>query len=513
MTCFLDSTGFCHSPIKSSWSKPGWLQPACLVLVTWTAVTVAGDYASAAGSSRKERAAAVSVASRPGGAPIMAIVSLRSQGITVYDTSGWIMRAPVSSGTTGRETPAGVFSVLAKEVDHHSNLYDDAWMPHMHRITWSGIALHGGPLPGYAASHGCIRLPYDFASRLYEVTKVGMRVVVAPSDVVPADIAHPALFPSKPGAAEAAAARASEAAEAARKADEAKRTAAAATREAAQAAPPVRSAEKLEHKAERLLAAAERAVTSARSDEARQKSEDAKAKAAADLAEAETRLTGAKADHQAKLDAAEAARKASAEAETQRTETAEAARKAAHELEPASVFISRKTQRLYVRQRFQPVLESPVTIQDPERPIGTHVFTATARIEGAADLRWNVVSLSSGNADGRVAAARGPERGGSMADVEPAPAADAGAAKAALDRITVPADVADRIAGMISPRSSVIVSDEPLSEETGKGTEFVVVMNDEPQGGIKFRRHAPSHHERTPWGPARPMGSPFGFPF
>jgi hypothetical protein len=118
---------------------PVCLAPICLALATFTVVTAAGSPAGAA-SARKERAAAVSAASRPGGAPIMAIVSLRSQGITVYDTAGWIMRAPVSSGQSGRETPAGVFNVLQKDADHHSNLYDDAWMPHMHRLTWSGIA-------------------------------------------------------------------------------------------------------------------------------------------------------------------------------------------------------------------------------------------------------------------------------------------------------------------------------------------------------------------------------------
>jgi hypothetical protein len=104
-----------------------------------------------------------------------------------------------------------------------------------------------------------------------------------------------------------------------------------------------------------------------------------------------------------------------------------------------------------------------------------------------------------------------------MPDVEPAPApSDAGGAKAALGRITVPADVAERISAIISPRSSVIVSDEALSPETGKGTEFVVVMSNEPQGGIKFRRHhGPSHrHDRSIfWGTSRSVGSPIGFPF
>ena len=162
------------------------------------------------------------ITTRTAGEPIMAIVSLRSQRITVYDADGWIMRAPVSSGQAGRETPAGIFSVIQKDAEHHSNLYDDAYMPHMQRLTWSGIALHGGPLPGHPASHGCIRLPYDFAAHLFDLTKLGMRVIVAPSDVAPVSIAHPALFEPRLDARDAADARVSEAEEAAKKADQAR---------------------------------------------------------------------------------------------------------------------------------------------------------------------------------------------------------------------------------------------------------------------------------------------------
>ena len=77
----------------------------------------------------------------------------------VHDADGRILHASVSTGTQGRETPAGIFAVLEKNKDHRSNMYDDAEMPNMHRITWNGIALHGGPLPGYPASHGCVRMP------------------------------------------------------------------------------------------------------------------------------------------------------------------------------------------------------------------------------------------------------------------------------------------------------------------------------------------------------------------
>jgi hypothetical protein len=163
--------------------------------------------------------------------------------------------------------------------------------------------------------------------------------------------------------------------------------------------------------------------------------------------------------------------------------------------------ISRKTQRLYVRQAFEPIFESPVTIADPDRSIGTYVFTAIERSTDGADLRWSVVSLGggrppSGTVDGRA-------REGSGRDVEPVPT-DPDSAKAALDRIVIPQEALDRIAGT-APRSSLIVTDEALSSETGKGTEFVVLLSGEPQGGIKGRRRSPRNEFRY----ARPRGLPF----
>src|SRR5215467_720163 len=240
--------------------KPTWTKPARLAFVGWATVIAAGDHAGAAASTRNEHAVA-SVEQRAAGAPIMAIVSLRNQRITVYDAKGWALRAPVSSGQKGRETPAGVFSVIEKQAEHYSNLYDDAYMPHMQRITWSGIALHGGPLPGRPASHGCVRMPYDFARRLFGITKLGMRVIVASTDVTPAEIVHPALFPVQPRAGTVAAARAAEADEAARKADQARLTTVAASQEAARAM--MRVAENLKLSAEAQLVAADRAVASA----------------------------------------------------------------------------------------------------------------------------------------------------------------------------------------------------------------------------------------------------------
>ena len=167
-------------------------------------------------------------------------------------------------------------------------------------------------------------------------------------------------------------------------------------REATQAKAPVRAAENLKRRAEAQLAAAETKLGSGISAEAKEQAEDAKAQAVAKIAELQLQWDVANVDLQLRLDAATSAREAAAAAETARVAAAEAARQIARELQPVSVLISRKTQRLYVRQAFKPVFESPVTIADPDRPIGTHVFTAIERTTDDAKLRWNVVSLRGG---------------------------------------------------------------------------------------------------------------------
>jgi hypothetical protein len=418
----------------------------------------------------------------------MAIIWLRGQQITVYDATGWILRAPVSSGQEGRETPAGISSVIQKEAEHYSNLYDDAFMPHMQRITWSGIALHGGPLPGFPASHGCIPAAVRFRRTLVRPNPAGMRVIVAPADAAPIEITHPALFGSKPGADALAAARAAEAEDAARKAAQARLAAVTASREAARATMAVRVAENLKLRAEAQLAAAETALGSAISPAQKQRATDARAKAAAGIEELQAKWAAANAELQPKLDAVAPAREAAVTAEAARVAAAEAARDVARTLQPVSVFISRKTQRLYVRRAFQPILESPVTILEAERPIGTHVFTAMERTNGDTGMRWSVV-LDGGRQPGDAIVPNAWARESS--EVEPI-ANELSGAKTALGRIVIPPDVFDRIAQMTPPRSSLIISDEELSSETGKGTDFVVLLNGEPRGGIAIRRRRPT---------------------
>ena len=413
-------------------------------------------------------------APREAGEPIMAIVSIKSQQITFYDADGWILRAPVSTGIKGRETPAGVFAIVEKDKDHHSTMYDDAWMPNMQRITWNGLALHGGPLPGHAASHGCVRMPYGFAEKLFNKTRIGMRVIISPDDAGPVDFSHPVLSLFVPNAEVIADGPAKVetlsrgAADAATMAVETRKAAATAVRESAQLAALLRKMERLKTRADAALASADKVLAAAKTDQAKAKAEERRQKAAAKAAEVTARFDTAQADASSKLDAASAAKEAARMAQAKKADTAKAALDAKLALEPVSIYISRATRTLYVRRNthkpapdgggevFDATIEVPVSIRDPGKPIGTHVFTAVARND--AGLRWTAVTIE--NAD---------------------------SAKDALDRITIPADVLHRIALTALPRSSIVVSDEPLSKETNYRTEFVAVLSDQPQGGFITR--------------------------
>ena len=126
-------------------------------------------------------------AAKPVG-PLVIAVSIEKQRVKVYDSNGLFAEAPVSTGTKSHPTPMGVFSIIQKNRHHVSNLYGAAPMPYMQRITWSGVAMHTGPLPGYAASHGCIRMPNEFAARMWTWTKMGTRVIVSSETAPPKDL-------------------------------------------------------------------------------------------------------------------------------------------------------------------------------------------------------------------------------------------------------------------------------------------------------------------------------------
>src|ERR1700761_2514619 len=129
--------------------------------------------------------------------PLQIIISIADQRLSLFDNGTLIARSSVSTGTREHPTPLGVFSVISKERWHRSNIYSAAPMPYMQRITWSGIALHAGVVPGHPASHGCIRLKNDFAIRLWHLTKRGTRVIIAHDEVQPVEITNPHLFEPK----------------------------------------------------------------------------------------------------------------------------------------------------------------------------------------------------------------------------------------------------------------------------------------------------------------------------
>jgi hypothetical protein len=132
--------------------------------------------------------------------PVVIIVSLPDQVMYVYRNGVRIGRGTVSTGKPGKRTPTGVFTVLQKKVHHESSIYKGAKMPHMQRLTWSGIALHAGELPGYPASAGCVRIPADFAEKLYSVTSNGTTVIIADDSSAPSHTTRPgALFSGTTG--------------------------------------------------------------------------------------------------------------------------------------------------------------------------------------------------------------------------------------------------------------------------------------------------------------------------
>jgi hypothetical protein len=476
---------------------------------------------------------------QPPSAPLLAVVSISDQRVTIYNAEGRMLQSPISSGATGYETPPGIFSVVQKKEVHQSNVYEDGNMPFMQRITWTGIALHAGVLPGVPASHGCIRLPMAFAQHLYSLTDIGLRVVIVRDDVIPEAIEHPNLFKPNPSRMELALnmppptrttgsdrgppirmgragsgpgtdstpvpgspryiqvlrsiaeVKSLDAEAATRRAAEAK---AVANRKSAEAAPAVKAlrvAEANLGKAEEQLKAAERALESATADTAPDAAKKvelataAKDKASARLGEAQAQLEAARQQAQAKSEAASRAAEDLKVAEAARDAAAEAAEEANRKTSPVSVFISRKTQRLYIRQGYLPVYEGPVTISDPERPIGSFVFTALGYQNNGTEARWNVVSMYKYTDGGERVVQPGRRKG-----AEPIPA-DVTAAKAALARVAIPASVLERVSDTVLPGSSLIISDEGTSIETGKDTDFVVLMPGELQGALKTRRREP----------------------
>jgi lipoprotein-anchoring transpeptidase ErfK/SrfK len=596
--------------------------------------------------------------------PLFLIASIADQQVSIYNHSGLVARSAISTGVAGHPTPKGIFTIIGRERFHRSNIYSSAPMPFMQRVTWSGIAMHLGVVPGHPASHGCIRLPAAFAAKLWGMTRIGERVVISPHDVFPAEFEHPLLpapkmrasaeaekgapaadsqhplhvaedrpaivpqpqaeqpkadaespkaadtaraanaaptaDPQQPSRIESDAPAANSAQEAEKPeveagAEVASADAAAPAADSQQPAPdsadapskteqnaeqpklgnvadkpassapsnpaavaerltvnPHQYALQLKAKAVAEAAAANRAVkalsaeagikhneaaraaTALRAAEAAQATARVRADAAAALSAAATAaadsqqepavtaersasagdaLAKANADRltraygkalvtqdaalQAKINADSALAEATAKLEQARTAfaardsdradadrrldeartTAAAAATAQKEAErrvaPVSVLISKKDRRIYVRQALSPLFDAPIEIRDPDAPLGSHLYIATAAKEDGSSLKWSVVSMPDARTQRRKDLASADAKADISWDWRPAGASPS----EALERVDIPKDVRDRIAERLWTGASLIISDQPVSGETGNdGTDLTIKL-------------------------------------
>jgi len=329
--------------------------------------------------------------------PLQIIISIADQRVSLYDNGILVARSSVSTGVRRHPTPLGVFSVIEKERWHRSNLYSGAPMPYMQRITWSGIALHAGELPGYPASHGCIRLTNDFAIRLWQLTKRGARVIIARQDVVPVEITNPHLFVPKPKTA----------------------------------------------------------------------SDSPESRVIAVAGDSDKTFSAAQAPFMSNVDIQETADPQAAGSTLSGTEP--------QKVIPISIFVSRKLSRLFVRQGFAPLFDVPVKIQNPEEPLGTHVFTVMEPENEGSAVRWSVASIPEVSTPADPTRERKPPMQLMIETVPSVPVADD--ANAALNRLDVPHDAVEQISELLTPGSSLIISDYGIGSETRTGTDFIVLTH------------------------------------
>jgi hypothetical protein len=370
------------------------------------------------------------------GEPLSLIVSLKDQKMEVYRGITLITTTKVSTGTPDYPTQAGVFSILEKQRYHHSNMYSAAPMPWMQRLTRSGTALHGGVVPGYPASHGCIRLPFSFAPTLFKITTGGENVVVAYDPTKPRFIEHTALFqPSSPDS----------------------------------------DANSNEQNGSDKTSEDERNdVSNPRDNEARTEtvipSDDSRGGIVDPGSSAPLRILVTRETERDRIIDVQyqlasigyltpqkftgrvgpetvAAIKAFQKANGMR-ETGSFSDDLAKQVYKVAVKEEPPEGHLFVRQQYRPVLDAPISFRNPEQPLGTHLFTALFTA-GDTKSRWTAVSLEGGDAI-RV-----------------------------LDRIQIPTDIRRKIAEKLTPGSSLIVADKSINSAVlPEGDDFLVSAKD-----------------------------------
>jgi hypothetical protein len=451
-----------------------------LAAVSLTAISTAA--LSAPQRAKPVRQAAAPEAKPQG--PLTIVVSISRQHLTLYDGLNPIATTTVSTGVTGHETPTGVFSILQKDRYHKSNIYDDAPMPYMQRITWSGVALHEGHVTGRPASHGCIRMPQAFAIRLWKMTKLNVRVIVSYDDVSLAEISAPGLFVVRPEANFTL------------DVDPPAPVSLPAVVETTASIPE--SGDKVASDTPAVADAADKASSVASLDHETGLVTEAPAPLSIDVAAKpvvpivnSVPVEAVAASEPAKVEAPAAAPTATVVASApvpvlDMSLPPGVGVKKPVEMNksrgPVSVFISKKEGKLYVRQDFVPVYETAVTFENPEAPVGTHVFTAVGKTD--KELLWSVATVPSAvslQREREAAARRLPRKAANGTGVQVAFNGTLSLpllmpqASDVLQRIKISDEASDAIARVLTPGSSLIVSDLGNSYETGKGTDFIVL--------------------------------------
>ncbi len=392
----------------------GWMVRAiaaalALGLTTGAAAAGAADRAAGAIASAKDRER------------VRLIISRDEQRVDVYRGNELVTSSPISTGRRGYETPLGVYSILGKKKVHYSNLYGSAPMPYMQRITWSGIALHAGRVPGYPASHGCIRLPRAFAVKLFGMTEVGADVIITSTPKRPTSVVHDLLFQPQPPDADIA------------------RLDYAHAPGATPASAGIGLAD-IEYIAARTHAYATRSRSPVRVlitwRNGRQRMMDIQVM---------LRELG---HDPGDVDGYFGRNTANAIQSFQRASELPPTGMLTDDLVAAlyrAVGRAEVKGHLYVRQDYRDVFDTPITIAETETPLGTHVYTLGAFDDGDKSASWSTLTVAG----------------------ETSPTA-------VLDRVTVPGEIRTRISEMLTPGSSLIVSDAGFGRETGKGTDFIV---------------------------------------
>ncbi len=382
-----------------------------------------------------------------GARDLQIFIAKDTQTMTVYDGGQVIATSKVSTGKAGHSTPTGIFSILEKKKYHESNIYSNAPMPFMQRLTWSGIALHEGHVPNYPASHGCVRMPAKFAKALYQMTERGGHVIITDEKAQPVAFSHPALFRPRNPVTEPVLLSDAE----------------------LRPGTPDPSLRPVEVAMNEVLPKVGATATAVIADTAPVRILITRRTDRERLIDVQSMLSAlgyyiGTVDGQAGRATIDAINRFKDERSLPKNTLLnqpflDALYQAAGKGHPPQG-------QILVRQRFKPVLEAPFEIVNPEIALGTHFLQARNVHRTAGSAEWSAITL-----EDRLWPAQ-MKRLGITTRADPG---DPGALSSALDRIRIPDDIRRKIEAMLTDGTSITINDHGIGPETGAGTDFVTV--------------------------------------